>query len=416
LARQLAESNRQLLQASGDRLATLQLAVKESRTELQMFRNRLDVQHPQLRYVRATTGPITQAQIHQLLPTPESALLEFIVGDQHSTLFVYTSGRLHSYPIAISRNTLNTRIREFRAKITSHSAVYQPLAKSLYSTLLLPAERQLQGKTALCIIPDGDLWELPFQALLTPAGTFLVEDYAVSYAPSLAVLRDMRQRRRVAQAPSSLLALGNPTMGAKPLLVGARGLRDSFEPLPEAETEVREVARLFGNARSTVLLGSRATEATFKSTAASARVLHFATHGVLNNASPLYSYLVLAQDNGPSREDGLLEAWEVMQLDLRADLAVLSACETGRGRIRAGEGVIGLSWALFVAGVPTTVVSQWKVESSSTAQLMRTFYERWMGGQSPARALQSAARKLLQNDRYAHPFFWAPFVAIGNAQ
>jgi CHAT domain-containing protein len=145
-------------------------------------------------------------------------------------------------------------------------------------------------------------------------------------------------------------------------------------------------------------------------------VLHFATHGVVNNASPLYSYLVLAKDNLPNGEDGLLEAWELMQLDLQADLAVLSACETGPGRIRPGEGVIGLSWALFVAGVPTTVVSQWKVESSSTAQLMHTFYQDWKAGQSPARAMQSAARQLLYNDRYSHPFSWAPFIAIGNAQ
>src|SRR4029453_8043808 len=96
------------------------------------------------------------------------------------------------------------------------------------------------------------------------------------------------------------------------------------------------------------------------------------THGILNNSAPLYSNLVLTR--GAAREDGLLEAWELMQLELKADLAVLSACETARGRYGAGEGMIGLTWALFVAGVPSTVVSQWKVEAASTRDLMLNFH------------------------------------------
>lgn len=308
------------------------------------------------------------------------------------------------------------KVAQFRSKITSRSALYQPLAHFFYDSLLLPAQQQLEGKTSLCIIPDGDLWELPFQALLTPLNKFLVEDHSISYAPSLVVLRDMRMRRRSAQMPSTLLAIGNPTIVPESVPPGAIALGGSFQPLPSGEAEVRDIARLFGTSRSTVLIGRRATEDSFKTSAARARVLHFATHGVLNNASPLYSYLMLAQTNSPGAEDGILEAWELMQMNLKADLAVLSACETGRGRIRPGEGVIGLSWALFVAGVPTTVVSQWKVESGSTALLMRTFYQYWRDGQSPASSLQAAARQLLGNNRYSHPFFWAPFVAVGNAQ
>jgi len=179
---------------------------------------------------------------------------------------------------------------------------------------------------------------------------------------------------------------------------------------------VKDIGRLFGSSGSEVLTGVQAREDTFKRDAPRARVLHLATHGILNNASPLYSYLVLSQEHRSPGEDGLLEAWEIMQLNLPADLAVLSACETARGRIRPGEGVIGLSWALFVAGVPTTVVSQWKVESTSTAELMTSFYRGWKSGLPPAQALQTAARRLLQDPRYHHPFFWAPFVAVGNAE
>jgi CHAT domain-containing protein len=134
----------------------------------------------------------------------------------------------------------------------------------------------------------------------------------------------------------------------------------------------------------------------------------------------MYSHLVLSQAEQDEKEDGLLEAWEMMNLDLHADLVVLSACETARGRIAPGEGVIGMSWALFVAGAPTTVVSQWKVESASTTELMLNFHRNIKAGmQNPnlgmtkAKALQAAAIKLLRSGKYAHPFYWAGFVVVG---
>ena len=143
------------------------------------------------------------------------------------------------------------------------------------------------------------------------------------------------------------------------------------------------------------------------------------TPGVLNDAAPMYSHLMLAP--GDKNEDGLLEAWELMQLDLKAELAVLSACETARGRYGAGEGMIGLTWALFVAGVPTTVVSQWKVESASTRDLMVNFH-RGLGsppglGKTKAtktEALRQAALKVMNNPETTHPFYWAGFVLVGD--
>src|SRR6185295_5222363 len=113
--------------------------------------------------------------------------------------------------------------------------------------------------------------------------------------------------------------------------------------------------------RSEVFVGPDAREDRVKAEAGSFAVLHLATHGVLNDSSPMYSHLVFSQAEGSATEDGLLETWEIMNLDLKARLVVLSACETARGRVTAGEGMIGLAWALFVAGCPTAVVSQWKV-------------------------------------------------------
>jgi CHAT domain-containing protein len=123
--------------------------------------------------------------------------------------------------------------------------------------------------------------------------------------------------------------------------------------------------------------------------------------------------LVLSQGED-GREDGMLEAWEVMSLDLNADLVVLSACETARGRFGAGEGVIGMTWALFVAGVPTSVVSQWKVESVSTTEVMLEFHRNLKGGVGKSEAMRRAAMKLIADRRYAHPFYWAGFIVVGD--
>jgi len=172
---------------------------------------------------------------------------------------------------------------------------------------------------------------------------------------------------------------------------------------------------LYGARRSKVYIGAEAREDRLKIEAGQARILHFATHGILNNAAPLYSYLTLAR--GDKNEDGLLEAWELMQLDLKADLAVLSACETARGRTSAGEGMIGLTWALFVAGTPTTVVSQWEVESASARDLMLGFHRRLQaphgaGKLTKAKSLRRAALKLMKNPETKHPFYWAGFVLV----
>jgi CHAT domain-containing protein len=165
-------------------------------------------------------------------------------------------------------------------------------------------------------------------------------------------------------------------------------------------------------------LARPAREDRAKAEAGNFKVLHFATHGVLNNAAPMYSHLVLSQ--GDTNEDGLLEAWELMQLNLKADLAVLSACETARGRFGAGEGMIGLTWALFVAGVPSTVVSQWKVESAGTRELMLNFHRQLRAPVetrvSKAEALRQAALKLMKKPETSHPFYWAGFVLVGDGR
>jgi CHAT domain-containing protein len=259
--------------------------------------------------------------------------------------------------------------------------------------------------------------------LLSPDLRYLIEDAAISYTPSLSVLREVQLASEKKQSPAkaSILALGDPALGTRSKeLVKIVKMDAELQPLPEAATQVRALGRLYGPTLSKVFIGPEAREELIKESSARYRILHLATHGIFNDVSPMYSHVLLSQTPGKSDEDGLLEAWEMMNLDLNADLVVLAGCETARGRVGTGEGMIGMSWALFVAGCPRTVVSQWKVEVSSTTALMVEFHKRFKtryGGPQPAvstaEAMRQAALKVMRKPEYAHPFYWGGFVVVG---
>lgn len=181
-----------------------------------------------------------------------------------------------------------------------------------------------------------------------------------------------------------------------------------------ALSQVGNVYAFSGEFPKALTYYEQAQEQTFKREAGQYRYLHLATHGFTNDAAPLMSSLVLAEPSQGSGEDGFLTARELSELDLTAEMVVLSACNTGRGERKEGEGIIGLTWALFVAGCPTSVVSQWGVNDESTAQLMTTFYRHLKQGQRKAEALRNAVLQLRAQPKTMHPFYWAPFILIGN--
>jgi CHAT domain-containing protein/Tfp pilus assembly protein PilF len=444
------------LQPDRTPIAELERRREQARLAYEAFLTGLYVKHPELRVQRGEAAPVTAAAVAELLPGAETALLEFVVAEEKSYLIVLTRANrkdgagtveIRFYPLAVTAVQLSEQVQAFRGMLADRDQGYREPARRLYDLLLKPAEGQLKGKQTLCIVPDQALWELPFQALQPRAGVPLIEDYALFYAPSLSVLRET-MKKRVASTPGGpradagripdrarsgaqtkpsapakiLLALGNPLLtGETVVRVKATRRDEPLGPLPEAETEVRTLSRLYGAANSHVYIGAEASEARAKTEAPDYKILHFATHGLLDDRSPMYSQLTLARTAGDTHEDGLLEAREIMNLDLRAELAVLSACQMARGRVGAGEGMIGMSWALFVAGVPTTVASQWKVDSVSTTSLMIDFHRRLTAGGAAARtlnskaeALRQAALKLSRDERYKHPYYWAGFVMVGD--
>ena len=423
-ARTAAKEDTKVVDAVKEQLNAVRLRYKD-------FRVRLYAAHPDLRVERGQIEPLSVEDTAKLLPDNRTAFLEYLVSDEAAFLFVLSQGAddaadLRVYRIEVSAKELEGKIEGFRQQVSQRDLAFQSPAIRLYDLLLKPAEEQLREKTTLLIAPDGPLWNLPFQSLEPRSGHYLIEDCALAYVPSFSVLREMmRVRRR--NAPSkkvsaaTVIAMGNPALGSEISERVKLTYRDNnLSPLPGAEDEVRTIERIYGPGESRVYVGKDADEDRFKREAPQFSILHLATHGVFNNSSPMYSYLMLSP-SPDGKDDGLLEAWEILQMDLHADLVVLSACESGRGRIGAGEGLIGLTWSFFVAGASTAVVSQWKVESEGTAALMTAFHRsrelQRKKSKSPfatAKALQEAELQLLRSKQYRHPFYWAAFVAVGD--
>ena len=435
-------------QPDDSRLEELEARLRKARNAYEAFQAALFTAHPEMETKRGRFSTFTLLDAGALLPDVRTAILEYVVTDEQTFLFVltrYPASHLRPvdisiHSIKITRSDLSNLVEKYRNLLSTNHPGFRNAGRDLYDLLIAPAEQYLKGKISVCIVPDGPLWNLPFQALQSATDKYFLELFAVYYAPSLQVLREMKKRSGSLKAlpisksegpqsssqssalpPQQLYAIANPAFGGEALARALTQRNAPFVPLPETEKEVQTLASaVYGPEVSAVRIGAAAREEVVKAEMGKYRVLHFATHGVLDNQNPLYSYIVLAPSID-SREDGLLEAWELMDLDLKAELAVLSACDTARGRVGDGEGMIGMTWALFVAGVPTTIASQWQVPSESTTKLMLGFHKNLVSGGSGDRKIskadgwRQAVLGMMNDPRYRmKPYYWAGFVVVGD--
>lgn len=417
--------------------------MKPGRLEkLQTERDALDLRRQQLeleiqtknkRYaeVRYPT-PLKLDQIRRQILDDHTALLEYSLGEKNSTLFVVTREQIETYTLPASE-TITRRVQRLREALEQESLLrrteYLEMASQLYRDLLAPAAAALAGKSDLLIVPDGALYYIPFEALLTePADRpyrdlpYVLRRYSIAYIPSASVLAGLREPRQepgpeerrqvVAFAPFASPGSDAVTRGENQgQSSDSSAARWTFKPLPASGREIAEITGLYPGA-SLSFVGGAADEAavTGNPAVATARRLHFATHAKIDERHPEYSALVLAERPG---EDGLLEMREILNLRLSADLAVLSACETGLGKEIAGEGLMGLTRAFFYAGVPSLVVSLWNVVDGPTPDLMLDFYQDLDRLQNKAKALQSSKLAMIAKGTYSHPSYWAPFILLG---
>lgn len=308
------------------------------------------------------------------------------------------------------------------------------VASYLSDRLLKPLEGSLRGKAQWIICPDGPLAQLPFE-LLSFDGRRVLEAVELHYAQSLSVYALARERQReyrVLQRPRDVLAMGNPEYetGREPAserkarlrrqpIVSEDQLRETrfaWDPLPGSEIEIKAIRRVLPN--TDAYLQSRASEAQLQRLNQSGdlkhyRILHFAVHANLSTQDPALSSLVLSQKNLEPGTDGYITAAKWPAYELRSDLTVMSACETGLGKSLAGEGVMGLPFALFLAGNVNTMLTLWPVIDSVAPVFMQKFYARIKAGKSAARALTETKREMAADPRFRHPVYWAPFILVG---
>ncbi len=286
-----------------------------------------------------------------------------------------------------------------------------PGLKQLYQLLIQPIADLLptDPNQRVILIPHGALFLIPFPALIDGQGQYLLQTHTIQIAPSIEVLQLIQAQkagRQVKQASGTALVVGNPTMPKVAVQPGAPA--QPLSPLPYAEQEARQIAQLL---QVQPLLGSAATKTQVVQRMTQAGLIHLATHSKADDQQGLQSWLALAP-NSPTATpgDGLLTADEIFNLRLQAALVVLSACETGRGKL-TGDGVIGLSRSFMAAGVPTVVVSLWPVPDDSTQWLMTRFYQNIHDGMGKAQALRQAMLQTLP--KYPDPVAWGAFVLLG---
>lgn len=391
--------------------AASKAALESALRKKEEFDIRLYGRHPELLLQRAAPPDIRSQDLAALASNPRTALLSYFVLQDSVALFVVRGGNRPGFPsvrvFTLARgDKLEAMIRSFRSQIAARDLDYRVTAKALYEALLGPAAGALGGTDRWILSPDGALWDVPFQALMDSQGKHLLETHTLSFAPSLAVLRELRNKPAAAGPPRlALLAVANPSV---------RGVA----PIPEAQREASAIAALYGAGRTTLLAGERANPSLFREFAGGAGVIHIASHAETETNHPLESFLLLAPAGQTGADDGALTARDLLGMRLRASLVVLSACETARGRIGQGDGVMGLGWAVLAAGARASVLSQWQVDSGATSDLMIDFHRRLTGRQpqEKADALRQAALDTMRSPGRLHPFYWAAFIVVGDAR
>jgi CHAT domain-containing protein/predicted negative regulator of RcsB-dependent stress response len=423
LIARLSDLQNKLGRAKATEAAALEHQLENIQVEMEDLASQIRLKNRQYAEVRYPT-PLHLKDIQAALDD-RTALLQYFTAQDGTFLFVVTRQGLESHRLP-PREELASQVMAIRQMIQKRGkrqlGRFEDLAARLYAELIAPAEGTLRTKDRLLIAPDGPLYLLPFEALLTgstPSRSqeyrdlpYLLRRFSISYIPSASVLQGLRSGR----APLPERAVAKKFVGfADPVFsrdskgevsrgAGEEPARQGLERLNESGKEVQRIASLYPSKDVLLYTGALATKANVQKVKA-ARQIDFATHGTLNETRPELSSLELT--------DGRLTVYEIFNLQLDADIITLSACDTGLGHEVSGEGIVGMNRAFFYAGAKSLVVSLWPVSDRSTSDLMYDFYRHLGKSEEKRDALRRAKLAMIQSDRYAEPYYWAPLVLSG---
>ena len=370
----------------------------QTEREYQALLDDLRSTQPEYSAMRGLTVPSTD-QMQSALPA-DTALIEYIVGDDGVSIFVLTKTNIRAKTVPVRAADLEAKVELFRGLIAHEGGNdWVKPGESLDRLLIEPIRKDdwLAGVTRVVLVPHGVLQYLPFAALPrpTPGGSrMLVQDYVVDYLPA-----------------ASALVYAQETQDPKGNLFA---LAPASSRLRFAPQEARSVGSFYPT-HSLVLVGAGATKSAFEQQAGDFKIIHLAAHGFFDPVNPIFSGVDLEPDK---HDDGRLRVYEIFRLHLHTRLVTLSACETALGsgyfsEYPAGDDIVGLTRAFLYAGSSSVLASLWKVNDRSTLDFMRSFYSN-LQRTDEASALRKAQLAMIESHgRYSQPYFWAPFILVG---
>jgi len=454
----------------------LEKELEDLQTDFDQIENQIRTASP--RYAALTAAqPTSLADIQQKVLDSKTVMLEYALGADASYLFAVTPTGVSLFKLP-AKAEVTKLATDFRAQLippklqrrivgidvaeeqrglglsqgpAENVDAFATASNALYKIAVEPAA-SLIGDNRLLIVADGALSYVPFEALVKKIGgadytslDYLVKSNEIVYAPSASVIAAIRSNNAAANTGNNILVVADPVFNADdPRLKGAKAAESSTEArglglaLNSAVSDVAGTEPVAGGLRLARLPGTRAEADAIASMAraggakadswidlgaseeridsadvANYRIVHIATHGLLDVERPQFTGVVLSLV-GNKTADGFLRTDEIFNLKMRPALVMLSACETGLGKEKRGEGVIGLTRAFMYAGAPTVGVSLWSVADKSTADLMADFYKRlFAGGSHSVAAMRDAQLSMISGKKYSAPFYWAPFVLVG---
>lgn len=405
------------------------------------FRNEIRYKYPEY-YTQRYSSFVSTAQDIRKLLAPDELFIEYVLTEEGLYIFSLSKEKIVLDYQEMPLDSFKYHLELFRKSLSQHRFIFDSSmlayqmyidnAYWLYQHSLEGILKKHEGIKHLLIVPDLGFAHVPFEAFLqSPAKNhnemlysqldYLIRDYSLSYNYSASFWKSLREQKPK-KHNQQIFAMAS-SYGVKPqydsLLSTQRNpmLQTVREHLPELPAARREVQWLAQHFAGEFLFDLDANEKNFKEAAMPYAVLHLAMHGLLNERQPMLSSLIFSEDFN-TKEDNILEAWEVSHLQLDAQLVVLSACETGYGRFERNEGVISLARAFMYAGVPSIIMTMWQVNDASTAQLMPLFYQELNKGLRKNEALRRAKISYIESadELSAHPMFWSALVHYGDVR
>lgn len=411
--------------------------LSQTRLELVELQEILAKDYPKYRDLKYGGDSPTIADIQDRLTDDGSAFLSYFLGSERAYVFVITQDNaelvvlpptldIHESTIAFHRELLD--VNGFRTDALLAFEKYNRVSFDLYTDIFEPVLDFLPTEVnRILVAPDGVLTTVPFAALTTVLAreqnidfshlAYLLHNYSFQYAYSASLQLKSLERREQLAANKSCLAMAPPYKGLELVGRSAQSQTRNAGRLEGTAQEIQEIAKFMEGEFD---YSSSATERNFKELASEFGILHLAMHGVADMEDPNFNHLKFSDLNiaaTDTTEDNLLYHYEIANLDLSAQLVVLSACETGVGKYEEGEGVFSLARSFSYAGVPSVVMSLWQVNDLSTSELMPLFYASLTEGASKDAALKKAKENFLQSAslEFRHPFYWAAFVGLGDS-